>query len=814
MKRYFWLLPIVLFLIHACEKPTPRDNGLVSYTPLNATSVIKINDYQAFKSEIINNNFLKELKNIGPYKNSQSLLSSLKYLNPNGTSLLAFNEIGKNAFDYTFITKNHNELFAIDSTTDRKIETLTYENASIKVLSIGDKKIYSTSIDDHFIGSSSKLIIENLIRNNGADYTDKKLLKLYQVAQENVPANIFINHKKGNSFFENVFSGTFAKKLTKFNDWTSFDSSIAQDYIKLNGIAVASDSINNTLNILKYTAPGASSIADITPLNTSYFVSYPLEEKLAEKLGKPSDSLFFNSTEVAEISFNDTQVFAVKTTQEVKFEDILQKYVSGKSSYRDQTIWQLNTDELITTNFSKIVGQLPTNLVAKIGDFYVFTENREVLEDIISNFQNNATLSQLLTYKNLRSELAGESSVLIVGNLEKLKDNNNILSEDFSKGIAKKDFKDYKFTAVQYIAEGDFAHFHALLKKANTSTTSSSLITQMYNTTLDAEPITRPQFLLNHHTKKKEIVIQDADNNLYLISTEGKVLWKKKLDSKIKGDITQVDLYRNGRLQLAFTTADKLMIVDRNGKDVPPFPLSFKNTITQPLAVFDYDKNKNYRFLVVMGNEIKMYDRNASIVSGFTLKKTQNPLINPPEHIRIGNKDYIVMQESDGKLDILHRTGSVRIKLNGKIDFSGNKVYLYNGRFTTTNSSGDLIQIDQKGGINKIELGLKDEHRIDATTKTLATVSENILTVKENKATLDFGIYTEPRIFYLNDKIYVSVTDRQTHQVYLYDSNAKMIKNFPVYGDSAIDMADIDNDKKPEIVTVGDENSIICYKMN
>ncbi|EIJ38953.1 hypothetical protein JoomaDRAFT_1955 [Galbibacter orientalis DSM 19592] len=815
MKFVVKILFLSLLITLSCaKKETVQTEDLVSYTPRHATAVIKINDYQAFKSEIINNDFLKLLQESTSYKNSASLVTTLKYINPKGTSILAFNEIGKEEFNYTFISKNHNNLFSIDSTVNRKIETITYEGASIKILSIGGKKLFSTNVGNHFIGSSSRLIIENIIRNSDHLKANPKLSKLYQVAQNNVPANIFINHKKGASFFKRVLSKSLANNLTEFNDWTSFDTSIAQDYIKLNGIAVANDSLNNTLNAFKHTTPSTSFASEIVPINATYFIAYPAINGNESEMKQMSDSLFHKATEMIEIGFQQTKIFAFTTSDNIDFEDRLQKFVKEETSYRDYNIWEINKTDLIKTHFSKITKGVSTNYVAKVDDFYVFAESINLLEDIISNYQNSATLSQLPSYKNLRSELADESSVLIIGNLEKLKNDSAILSEDFKASVAKKSFKDYKFIAFQYIAEGDFAHFHALLKKANTSTVGSNIITQLYSTTLDADIATNPQFVINHHTKKKEIVVQDVKNNLYLIGTDGKVLWKKELSGKIIGEISQVDLYRNGRLQLAFNTTDKMMILDRNGNEVSPFPIDFKNTITQPLAVFDYSNNKDYRFVVVMGKKIEMYDRYGKVVTGFILDETENTIINSPKHIRIGNKDYIILQENDGKLDILHRTGDLRIRVRGSIDFSGNEVYLYDKKFTTTNSSGDLIQVDQKGGLNKIELGLKENHLIDATANTLATISENILTIKNNKATLDFGIYTKPEIFYINDKIYVTVTDKQTHKVYLFDSNAKQVENFPVYGDSAIDLADIDNDKKLEMVTVGDKNSIICYKIN
>ncbi|MCF8715896.1 ribonuclease HII [Joostella atrarenae] len=815
MKQLIGLLIISSFLLLSCKQKTAiTPDDLIAYTPRNATAVIKINDYQSFRSELINNDFIKLLKKSSPYQNSTTLLKTLKYLNPKSPSILAFNEVGKDAFDYTFISKNHNDLFNIDSTISRDIKTISYEGANIKVLTIADKKLFSTSLGDHFVGSSSRLIIENLIRNSENLEANPKLKKLYQVAQTNVPANLFINHKKGKSFFNNVLSEDLANNLTEFNDWTSFDSNIAQDYIKLNGIAIASDSISNTLNTFKNSTPATSYAAEIVPLSASYYLAYPALKGNESKIPQTKDSLFHKTTEMIEMGFQEEKAFAFTVSDNIDFEDRLQKFVITEEKYRDYSIWKLNENSLIKTHFSKITEGIPTNYVAKIADFYVFTEDMSLIEDLISNYQNSATLSQLPSYKNLRNELADESSILVIGNLEKLKENDAILSEEFKETIAKESFKDYKFIAFQYIAEGDFAHFHALLKKANTSTVNSNIITQVYNTTLDAEIATKPQFVLNHYTKKKEIVVQDVENNLYLIATDGKVLWKKELNGKILGEISQVDLYRNGRLQLAFNTTDKMVILDRNGNEVSPFPIDFKNTITQPLAVFDYSNNKDYRFVIVMGKKIEMHNRYGKVVTGFILDETENTIINSPKHIRIGNKDYIILQESDGKLDILHRTGDLRIRTRGSIDFSGNEVYLYDKKFTTTNTSGDLIQVDQKGGLNKIELGLKENHLIDATSNTLATISDNILTIKDNKATLDFGIYTKPKIFYINDKIYVTVTDKQTHKVYLFDSNAALVKNFPVYGDSAIDLADIDNDKRLEMVTVGDKNSIICYKIN
>ena len=99
---------------------------------------------------------------------------------------------------------------------------------------------------------------------------------------------------------------------------------------------------------------------------------------------------------------------------------------------------------------------------------------------------------------------------------------------------------------------------------------------------------------------------------IYLFSNQGKLYWKKIIDGNIIGKVEQVDLFKNGRLQIAFRTSNRLYILDRNGKNVKPFPIKIPNSKNlTPLSVFDYDKNRNYRFLVTQDNNIFMYDKNA-----------------------------------------------------------------------------------------------------------------------------------------------------------------------------------------------------------
>ena len=336
----------------------------------------------------------------------------------------------------------------------------------------------------------------------------------------------------------------------------------------------------------------------------------------------------------------------------------------------------------------------------------------------------------------------------------------------------------------------------------------------LFTLELNTDLATEPQFVKNHRTKQQEIVVQDQNNVLYLISTDGKVLWTKQLDGRIQGEIQQVDIYKNGKLQLAFTTNDQFLVLDRNGDVVPPFNIDYEGGNLNPLAVFDYDGSRNYRFVVTQGRKVYMYNNQAEIVRGFTFSEAPSNILGAPKHFRVGNKDYLVFKQDNSTLRILHRVGSDRIKVPEKIDFSNNEVFLYKNKFSVTNKTGVLHQIDTNGKLTATNFNLNPDHGFYATSNTLVFMDDNVLSIKGRKVELELGVYSKPKIFYIYDKIYVGVTDIQNHQIYLFDSQAEPIPNFPIFGSSLIDLTDMDNDKKLELVAKDQDNSLIVYTIN
>ena len=370
------------------------------------------------------------------------------------------------------------------------------------------------------------------------------------------------------------------------------------------------------------------------------------------------------------------------------------------------------------------------------------------------------------------------------------------------------------YIAFQGVIENDFMHLHFRLSQ-NEKQSTEATATNVALISLDHPVQSKPQWLKNHRTKERDIAVQDDKNTLYLYSNTGTLFWKKPIEGKIIGDIQQVDLYKNGRLQMAFRTTERFYILDRNGKVVAPFNKKIKSTTSaQALAIFDYDQSRNYRFVLAQDNNVLMLDNKGKRINGFRFTKSASAISAQPKHIRIGNKDYILIKEESGKVNILSRTGQTRVKIKSDFIASNQNIYNYLKSFTTTDQQGNLIQIDPKGNVITTDLGLEATHEITATSKSLVTLTNNVLTIKGIPVTLPYGRYSAPQIFYLNNIVYVSVTDVEAQKVYLYYSDGKAVSGFPVYGVSAIDLNNADKDKALEFVVQGESKDVLIYQIN
>ncbi len=816
--RILAILPLFFFI--NCVKNNTQAPSLLSYVPKNSAVVIQIKAHDAFLSNLTNNTLLQEVNTFEAYQSMLKKLSVLTYVQPKTESILAITETVENNYEFTYITDITPNLFAVDSVKNKVIETITTDSFIYDKYTVDDQEFYSFATNNKIITSSSLSLLKSA--NETANIAPTPLLqKLYATTSKTTPASLLVNLNKSTSLLEPFFNKNDSVIPSRFSDWVSFDLKANSDNLHVTGIGIANDSLPKTINLFLNTLPVTNSTPLFAPEESNAIASYSFNnyqnfaknQKFLTNTTVPENPALDAIEEIGIIYMNGKKNILLNTLGGEAISDYLKNDKKSSIEFQGNEIIALQNPDFLNERFNPLVTAFNANFFTIINNAFIFSGDQEDLKTIISNYKIGNTFNKTPIYTTLKETLAQESNVLFVARANKL---NTIFktkfSTDFSKMLKKASTANHAFAA-QIIAEKKFYHTNITFKK-NEQKASKPIITSLFSLELPNTIVTRPQFVTNHVNKQKDIIVQDENNILYLISKTGKIRWKKQLSSLVQGKIHQVDIFKNGRLQFAFTTNNQFIVLDRNGKELKKFTKTFDGGNLNPLAVFDYEKKKDYRFVITQNNKVFMYNSKATTVKGFKYKKAKKSIIAAPKHFTIAKKDYLVFKLKDGTLKILNRTGKDRVKVKEKIAFSDNEVFLYKNKFTLTDKKGILYRIDTKGKITKTNFNLSSDHGMYATAKTLALMNDNVLTIKGKKATLELGVYTHPKIFYINNKIYVSVTDLQTGKVYLFNSQAKPIVDTPIFGSTPIDLANITGNKQPEILTTLNDKNIIVYKLN
>jgi len=814
MKKILFLFLSVIFL--SCSGKKDRTAHLLEFVPEQTFAIAKSNNLQMFRSDLQNSNFLKQFSKTEPFTFVSDKVVFLEHLNPVSEVLLFFSEKNDSTYHHTLTTRYHSALFETDSIAGISIEEIGNELFSIKKVSIENQSAYMAVADEVFILSSSLESLESVLisQKKAKKITALSLEKVYSTSG-NDKLTLYIHGKR----FPNVFKGVFEEALptlSNFTSWMVVDADVFPDEIKMSGITLAQDSVPQLLDVFRGTLPQKNEIATVVPVAATGFISltyndYEILKANLVPFQEINDSLptyeaFFKSlNEVGVIFTPSERVVAIHAIDGNITSETLSPYEETLREFRGVTIRKISDTSLFERAFYPILPHTDVTYFVKLDEFFVFSKTENALEEIIVAYINETTLGFRPYFKSHFESMSDRSSLLLVSF------NENIKKE--IPALRAANFSKLPMAAFQLVYDNHYAHINAVVKEASLGSRSTG-VSQLMSIALENELLQAPQFFTNHLTKGKDIVVQDVSNKLYLIAASGRVQWTRQLDGPVLGEIQEVDAFKNGRIQMAFTTEKTLYMLDRNGNDVAPFPLKFRDPVTQPLAVFDYDNNRNYRLLVTQGKELLMYDAKGKIVSGFTFKKAGSKVVFPPQHIRIGNRDYILVAEESGKLNILNRTGAERISVSKRFSFGNQPIVLENDGFAFYTATGTKEFIDQGGKVtSEVKPSSADSHLV-VRGRTRVALEEHILNINNKRIELPFGLYAKPVISISNQRVLISVTDLQQNRVYTYNSQAELLPNFPVYGTSVMEFGDANNNGRPNGVVKGDSKNVVLYEIN
>ena len=758
----------------------------------------------------------EDMESLVGFSNSQPQLS--RFLHPLLSTqehwlsfkecIVSYHEEGVKEYKYLLIRP----LAPLDSVPQIFGDTLRYENLRIIKFEKQNIDRYAAVNQNTYFESDSKILLENSIRLHTApNRPDENLQKLYN--SKSGSYQLFIN-ERSQSLLNEKFRTTIPFNLSNFSPWLVIQPEIENGNTILNAIGLLSTEKLTKMSLVANQAYDLSKLLSNLPLTmigaSLYGFEYDRFSVVRDRYNAqhnlpspPIDSLLMKARAVAKVNTLQNQIAVLDMTGVEDLVPILEKNAEATRRVREAMTFQFSTEKSIKQLVAPLLN-LPTLTHAALLNNLLFLAPSEAsLNEVITQLSNGYSLGSDEQFEGLLEKIPNESSLLFVGVEEFFsKQLHSLLIDDVQTASSDK----FPFWLGVGLVESGVAQVQ-LQKVSKQEKIKNKRPKLLFSKSIESNISQGPNAVLNHLNGSMEWVIQDEKHNLTLISSTGKNNWTKPIGNPIQFPIRQVDLYKNSRLQMAYTTKKGFEVIDRNARPVSPFSLTLKNPL--PLAVFDYENSRDYRLVLIDQNKLELRNRKFTKVSGFNLTKAD--LKYSPKHIRIGSRDYIVMIQKNGKLLLLDRRGNIRIKTPNNLVVSSN-IYLHQNGFIGLDNKNRLFRIEINGKISYRTLPFETTYHVCARGKNLVLLTENKLEINGRLLELDFGLYGEPSIHVVNNRTMISIVDEQEEKVYVFDRKGNLLPHFPIYGAGPVT---IDSDRKGKVflATTGENNSLIVYQI-
>ena len=492
------------------------------------------------------------------------------------------------------------------------------------------------------------------------------------------------------------------------------------------------------------------------------------------------------------------------------------------------------------------------NWVLFCRSYMIFAPSPEVLVEIQKQSDNDSTLINDPDFREMEKTLPTKSSFLFYSSGRAIREMLNgfltpaaagvITDNTFSGidgiGLSLSPSNEMIYTSLSFRYR-DASQAREAGLTATTITTGQSSTEEdrqdsnyKWKAKLQADLAIKPFFFTNHNTGAKEIFVQDLQNNIYLISSNGKILWKASIRERIRGDVFMIDYYRNGKNQLLFSGKEYLHLIDRNGNYVDKFPVKLKSPASNDLAVFDYENNKDYR-LAIAGedNMIYVYDRSGIKVKGWNLFHASGKVKDQIRFFRVRGKDYLVAAD-DRSVYLLDRTGNIRVNLKEAVTKAGGSAFgLMPGPdpyIVCTSPNGTLINIFFDGTVKKYSIrSFSKDHLFDLfdldgdALSEYIFIDQGVLYVYDDDKTELFtktfdtkdlkGPYSY--VFTASDRK-TGVYEQAKQMIYIFNKTGDITNGFPLKGGDMFTFGKLSNSGGWSFIFNGQDNFLYNYDFN
>jgi len=789
-----------------------RKSSLNSWDVISSKALIVIesDNFNALQRKLSNGR-----KNLLADQNQLSNLFEKKKL------LYAIYKTDANNINGLFIISNPEKsiLDSLSKSKGQKIKQRNFNGEMINEVQ-GKGNPFAYAFIENILVIGTSFLVEDAIRTT-------KIVErtLFKKQNESLFQFASLKSDDGNIYFNLYQIGKTRNRTLSENDFAKSaicDIKVNGNQVILNGFTVDSLSELSFLSLFKNQKPISFSLKDVVSQRSSFMEHYSfsnfkdwqarqikfliqhdsLNKVDLQSVRKKIDWNGFSKSignELAICSVEDrdkkSTVMVLKLNNDKAF-TILSK-VSVDSLYQEKhsgySIRKLSLN--LTKNlFWPICSSCDLSYYTLVKNHLIFGEDVNSLKDFINDIENDNTLGKSIEWNTFLSSTIQESTVNYYATGSGLQVVLRDLGLDY---FVERDLSSINKLAVQF-SSLDNNFYTSATVQLNDGKTAVSSMAASASVEFKDPIVTSPQIVINHTNKSSELIFQDSLNSIHLLSSQNKLLWSLKLNGKVNARIEQVDYVKNRKLQYFFTSPDQLHLVDRLGRYVTGFPKTFTGSQFMFSKVVDYDKSRNYRFLVAnAGGEIFVFDEKGNGLEGWNPKKLGKTILDAG-HERILGKDYFFTILDDGQFYLFNRKAEViknfpvriQSKIAGHLVAHGNSIS--SSYFTLLSEDGILSQINILGEFIKKEPLLKSSNegrfgvvsskdngnyiwRVDKNKIAILDAEGKTLFEKENPA-------SEHLIFnhFYSGKSVFTIFDKSQDLILLMDDHGKELTTQPL----------------------------------
>ena len=748
-----------------------------------------------------------------------------------------------------------------------------------------DYTIHFAFPKDIMVLSFSPILVEDAIRQTKSGISlagSGEIKQLRSTTNVNSDAEVYVNLQNLSKLLAPQLSDEAQNTQffkTPLSSWAAYDFYLKPNAILLTGFALRSDSMENFLSAFDHQKPGPITLTQYMPASTAYYIdfswsnfsafqkdyndfldkgSHLYNHKEARKkqedycqcnlkdlglswLGNEAAALVTEPTST-EYDQNKFLIFSTANPDAAreklsKLENALieaSKKKPDTAYYRGYHISQLLSHNLYGALLTPVFGNMKDPYFTEVGDAVVFANSLNALRIYINSWLAKNTLANDPSYKAYAENMDRTSNVTLYSSLARSPFlYQHLLRPDLAEDLSKKTDLLRKFEAAsfQFSHHKDNLFYSQVYFKHNPAYKKET--TSLWEAQLGGALYGDPHVTINHYTQAREIFAEDQNFKTYLVSNTGKVLWSRQLEEPIDGPVDQVDLYKNKKLQMVFTTPTAFWCMDRNGHDVDGYPIKIRGGASAPAGIFDYDNTRDYRFLVPTNNrKLLMYDNSGKPVKGWQAGETRALVTHQPRHLRIKNKDYILVVDKMGYVYLLDRQGDIRHPMKQQASGISSQPFAV----TLGNRISDtyMLYVDTLGNVEKLRFDGTPAERmtIAGSTDSKITIRDinndgkrEILEAKGDQLTVydqdgstlfshkfEDDILGAPQFFlFPNKTCRIGITIPGKDMVYLLDNQGNVVQGTPLYGGSRIAISDINRDGDYNLITGSKDGSLYAY---